>query len=238
MRRRNFLAVLLTLLFGILPVGFVIAGEGDPKTPVSPSPGGEEKGEGAGRAADKAAKEGASPSGPQEGIKVHGHWTIEVRNPDGTVVERREFKNALIGGSALVSILARQRSVGLWHVLLLAGSGQTQPCSTAQGGGADCFIAESASSLSGPNVFKTLTVSVPTEGLNAGKLVLSGTATASNTTQIARVQTSNVTCSPNFAPSNCAPGTFLFGITLTTLTSPISVSQGQQVQVTQVIGFQ
>src|SRR5262245_57695497 len=23
--------------------------------------------------------------GPQEGIKVHGHWVIEVRNPDGSL---------------------------------------------------------------------------------------------------------------------------------------------------------
>src|SRR5437660_9651652 len=32
----------------------------------------------------------------QEGIKVHGHWTIEVRGPDGRLVERRQFENALV----------------------------------------------------------------------------------------------------------------------------------------------
>jgi hypothetical protein len=31
----------------------------------------------------------------RQGIKVHGHWTIEVRNPDGTVVKRVEFENGL-----------------------------------------------------------------------------------------------------------------------------------------------
>lgn len=37
------------------------------------------------------------PSGDSrhEGIKVHGHWTIEVRNSDGTLATHREFENSL-----------------------------------------------------------------------------------------------------------------------------------------------
>src|SRR4051812_28098741 len=31
----------------------------------------------------------------QEGVTLRGHWVIEVRNPDGTLVTRREFDNAL-----------------------------------------------------------------------------------------------------------------------------------------------
>jgi hypothetical protein len=42
--------------------------------------------------------------GSHEGIKVHGHWMIEVRNPDGEVVTRREFENA-ITQSGINSIL-------------------------------------------------------------------------------------------------------------------------------------
>lgn len=30
--------------------------------------------------------------GQHEGIQVHGHWTIVVRNPDGKVVSRTEFE--------------------------------------------------------------------------------------------------------------------------------------------------
>jgi hypothetical protein len=41
----------------------------------------------------------------QEGIKVHGHWTIEVRDPDGRLVERRQFENALVPTGA--GVLAR-----------------------------------------------------------------------------------------------------------------------------------
>src|SRR6476660_2101480 len=36
-----------------------------------------------------------SSGGPKEGIKVHGHWTIDVRNADGTLATHREFENAL-----------------------------------------------------------------------------------------------------------------------------------------------
>ena len=31
------------------------------------------------------AEEKSSGDGKHEGIKVHGHWTIEVRNPNGTL---------------------------------------------------------------------------------------------------------------------------------------------------------
>ncbi len=35
----------------------------------------------------------ATKSGqPSEGIKVHGHWVIEVRDPDGTLVTRQELR--------------------------------------------------------------------------------------------------------------------------------------------------
>ena len=37
----------------------------------------------------------APDSADGEGIEVHGHWTIEVRNPDGSLDERYEFENAL-----------------------------------------------------------------------------------------------------------------------------------------------
>src|SRR6267378_4379919 len=52
--------------------------------------------------AQAPAKTTASPAseskgGQKEGITVHGHWTIDVRNPDGTLVTHREFENAYIG---------------------------------------------------------------------------------------------------------------------------------------------
>jgi hypothetical protein len=32
--------------------------------------------------------------GQHEDIKVHGHWTTEVRNPDGKIATHREFENS------------------------------------------------------------------------------------------------------------------------------------------------
>ena len=51
-------------------------------------------------AAPLGAQTTEQKGGPQEGIKVHGHWTITVRNPDGTIASTREFENALLEGTA------------------------------------------------------------------------------------------------------------------------------------------
>src|SRR5687767_7580490 len=61
------------------------------------------------RAQKPAAAKPSSPSGPKEGIKVHGRWTIDIRNPDGKLVSRRDFKNALTanGGAFLGRFLQR-----------------------------------------------------------------------------------------------------------------------------------
>ena len=60
---------------------------------------------------------------PSEGIQVHGHWTITVRNADGSVAERREFENALEAfGSYLLVYLLDGRATRLddstWNVLI------------------------------------------------------------------------------------------------------------------------
>jgi hypothetical protein len=55
-----------------------------------------------------------------EGVKVHGHWTIDVKNPDGTLVSHHEFENALVqtGQNLLSSVLAHKGTVVGWAVLL------------------------------------------------------------------------------------------------------------------------
>ena len=49
-----------------------------------------------------------------EGIKVHGHWTIEVKNPDGSVATHHEFENSLQsqGLNLLNSLLSSSSSFG------------------------------------------------------------------------------------------------------------------------------
>jgi hypothetical protein len=87
-----------------------------------------------------SAKEKPAAKGTQEGIQVHGHWTIEVRNPDGAVDKHVEFENQICpdepytrfpgsltvpnpaifsGGAAFLSGLASgQASSGLWTITL------------------------------------------------------------------------------------------------------------------------
>src|SRR5205814_7519062 len=76
-----------------------------------------------------AAVQAAPRGGPREGIKVHGHWTIVVKNPDGTVAQRREFENALVttGGYLLARILAGRITPGPW-LITLPGACGTDSC--------------------------------------------------------------------------------------------------------------
>jgi len=70
----------------------------------------------------------AEPTGNQkgEGIRVHGHWVLQVKNADGTLGERKEFENSLVttyttsggspattsGAAILVAILSGNLTVG------------------------------------------------------------------------------------------------------------------------------
>lgn len=98
-------------------------------------------------AAEPVAPAGQSaPKGQHEGITVHGHWIIEVRNPDGKVVSHTEFENALSpgfpvptvgqapGGGAFLSALLTGQVVSpvSWGIFLEGpnglGSGTNAPC--------------------------------------------------------------------------------------------------------------
>ena len=54
--------------------------------------------------------------GLSEGIQVHGDWVIEVSDPDGNLVERREFRNALAvgpghGGALVANLLKGETTI-------------------------------------------------------------------------------------------------------------------------------
>jgi hypothetical protein len=76
-------------------------------------------------AESKAASSAAPARGPHEGIQVHGYWTIEVRNPDGSVTAHREFENALQRGGQnfLSSVLGAQYSSSGGLAIMLNGAG-------------------------------------------------------------------------------------------------------------------
>lgn len=183
-----------------------------------------------------------APRGPQEGVQVHGSWTLEVRNPDGSLVERREFENALIaaGGATLSKVLGRDNTTGLWLISLAAAAGSTHPCANIAGSAGPCGVREPADTYSSPDTFRNLSVTAPTSGANADKLVLSGSATAANASDIGSVRTDVQRCASSLSPD--AAGTTYCGVgytifTTTALATPVHVEPGQQVLVTVVISF-
>lgn len=187
------------------------------------------------------AQESPEPaSGAVEGIKVHGHWEIEVRNLDGTFDTRREFDNALnpFGAESLARLLGRTMSVGLWQILLVDDSGGG-PCEL-DGQPRACGIQEPTDSRTDPRFFNNLVVEVV--GPPANEMVLSGTATAQRDGTIAIVRTFLYRCTPDLAPDDppaCqqALGDQFAQFTFTTLASPVSVVAGQQILVTVTMSF-
>jgi len=186
--------------------------------------------------ADQVALE--SQGDPQEGIKVHGQWTIEVFDPDGKLAAHREFENALTpeGANQLVKVLGRQREVREWRVSF----GELTTITSATG--TDTFVGELGPCLSsnsspiqcnldeftdfGSNSFDTLKMRVPTVDANANKLELTGFAIIQRDGKIEWVSTSN-----NFGG--------YFGVTQTILTGGdiLNVTVNQAVVVTVVISF-
>lgn len=180
------------------------------------------------------AEEKRSHDGSHEGIKVHGHWTIEVRNPDGTLVTHREFENSLqpSGGALLANIIAGTTF----------SAGQTQgavwavDCLGTVNGGRGIELLDTRGTLTPPQgpafgQYQTLTVTVD----SFGELVLSGTGlTSLGSGQLFSVATYLndcifSVCRFGFSTSNI--------VTSTTLSSPISVFAGQTVAVTVAISF-
>jgi len=195
-------------------------------------------------AAPKAEPEAGptdSTVGPVEGLRVHGHWTIEVRDPDGTLVERREFENALDGNTGnmtLTRILGRDWTVGNWQVWTMSQAASEVCEGTVGTPDIQCHIAE-ASDPSGAgvnNYFHTLVVSVP--GSPPYSLNLSGYLIAQRDGSIQSVNTVVSTCGSAVAPAACVgAGVSSTWVTDTILVTPVSVLTGQQVQVNVVISF-
>ncbi len=175
-----------------------------------------------------------SPDRPAEGIAVHGHWTIEVRNPDGTLGERREFENELSdsGGEALASILTRQYSVGSWFILLNNTAGLTPWRAIGSGRGPGTIYEVGGLAPFTYRNFDTLTVNMTTSGL-----VLRGTATAQDDGGINTVATSFYRLSSTSPPSVTSTGASSVELTTTTLSSPVTLTAGQTVTVSVVISF-
>ena len=68
-----------------------------------------------------------------DGIKIHGHWIMDLKNADGTVVDHRDFNNSLVttgaeaqnGSSMLQALLAGTASMGGFAIALITGPATT-----------------------------------------------------------------------------------------------------------------
>jgi len=194
------------------------------------------------------AQERPSASPSREGITVHGHWVIQVENPDGTVVTRLEFQNALLntGRGLLAAVLGHESSVGWWRINLqnsTPSGSNGGPC-TFNGAEASCDIWENVPNFNpeASRNFKTLNVSVPkdTNGFATGSLELSGSITASQTSGIGYVTTSFRYCLASVSPQACSTNQAGSGeapLTSKQLPSSIPVAAGQVVRVWVTLSF-
>jgi hypothetical protein len=163
-----------------------------------------------------------------EAIKVRGHWTLTIRNSDGSVAGRVEFDNALVpdGGALLSRLLGRRSALSqppddAWRVTI-AGSSESY----------QIYEGTLHPALKRPGDFDGLSVTVPASGPNASRLLLVGTARATEAQSITAVTTA-------IAHMDQKTGMYLSAIPFTghVLSAPATVVPGQSIDVTVVISF-
>jgi len=172
--------------------------------------------------AHQAVARAQAPGGPREGIKVHGHWTIEIHQPDGTLVGRHDFENGLLnsGKAFLVGALTRTMAVQYWVVKLNQVQGD-KICDFA-GQPFACYISESGA----PDAFASDRLTVTASGTS---VVLTGDVVATHAGSIVEVQTGIRTSATSGAQVFTAAGSAAF--------SAVPVVAGQIIQVTVTISF-
>ena len=178
----------------------------------------------------------ASSAAPQDvktadgfghGIKVHGRWTIEVRNPDGSLVSRQEFDNALVrhsqlgggahvfgGDRALTNFVMGFPMESNWRIVL-ADSIDENTNSWFVGGACDGVCRMAVTKGFSPNQDAQLTGSV-TVGQTAGQ----------DGRRIGVVGTEIV---------DSGTGVYIFSTRV--LSQPVTIAPGQIVQVKVVFSF-
>jgi hypothetical protein len=220
------------------------------------------------RAAKTAGAQSSSvkpraPRGQSEGIQVHGHWTIEVHDPDGKLVTHREFENALTTGNnngtaLLAAILGSTVTTGGWFVVLASDPAGDNAMFIAQpnsAGYAACpaILKNYSSEMAAAACTNTLSLTgaqftlQPSPLLTGSTLTLMGNVTVPQgfPASIAAVATQLYVCAPSDSPAACLadPNSSNFAFTSRALDSqgtdpaPVNVTPGQMVQATVVLSF-
>jgi hypothetical protein len=178
-----------------------------------------------------------APGAKVEHIRVEGHWKLEVRNPDGTLVSVRRFHNDPANAAqAIATILGRAYSPGFWWITLGSSTGAGPAC-VQSGTPVFCrlFVANDTGSFAtAANSFKTL---VASNSNVQSQITLTGDMTAQRDGDVNTVASQLSVCSTATAP-NAPCGTFQFWpFTTRTLGSPVSLVTGQHLLVTVTLTF-
>ncbi len=201
------------------------------------------------------AAQKSAPRGLNTAIKVHGHWVIDVKNPDGTVAQHREFENSLVTGGAGDTILANVLTASVvpatWAVILPGA------CTNASDGGPDCELIQASGPVSGacypgsitipPACSVSLSVAaggVGCSGCGATSVVMSGALLNAPSGQITEVRSflygcplTNGSMSPTCGTNGFTPFSIESSFTDAKLANAIPVVGGQTIQVNVTFTF-
>jgi hypothetical protein len=182
-----------------------------------------------------------SKDGVRDGINLHGKWVLEVRNPDGSLVERRSFTNALTenGKTKLARMLTGSHPLFATEVTFNQHFGQYDPLPQYAASPICVGITICRSfEVGGPYAathndffdFATLTVT----NAGPGTFVLQGwiKVTAPGGGHIQRIATLL-----HEQSARIVGDTQRFLFTLATLPTPLFVPEGQIVQFTYTLSF-
>jgi hypothetical protein len=217
---------------------------------------------------DAAPVASIAAAGPQgtagsinQGVKMHGHWIIDIKNPDGTLVEHRDFENSLESSAQglLVGLMSGYLTPGDYMIVMGPQSGNGACVATYQ----YCGIVQSLSTYPAlgycGNYYcgtgLTVTPNLGSGGLSSGpfSLVLAGSITANQTGTIGTVYSIISTCAnigfsgtvnpstiETSSPASCVTQTSpepWYGPLSQANITPIAVNSGQIIQVTVTITF-
>jgi hypothetical protein len=209
----------------------------------------------------------AKPEGSQtrasainQGVKMHGHWIIDVKNPDGSLAEHRDFENSLESNAQglLIGLLSGYMTPGDYMIVLGPTSGNGACFATYY---QFCGIVRSLATYPGLGYCAyyycgaglTYTYNFGTDFQGPFSMVLAGSITANQTGTIGQVYSLLSTCAnigfsstvnpstiETSSPASCVTQTSpspWYGPLSSASITPVSVTSGQIIQVTVTITF-
>jgi len=159
-----------------------------------------------------------------EGIKVHGHWVIEIRNPDGSLASRHELENALVPGgqSALATLLLPGSFTSSWNIALGLTAANGFPFGTTPSiQQTTCFNFQQYCNTS-------LTVQ---SGAGGSQVILQGTSSPIGIPLTLNMVSSGLLTCNSATQFNCATWPF------TSATTNLLVQAGQLITITVIFSF-